>query len=230
MTRGVGRGRVAGYQTWRDLLFLHWPVPAPAVRRLVPDPLDLDLHSGQAWVGVVAFEILDARPPAVPPGSGLDFLETNVRTYVRRGDGPPAVWFFSLDAASRLAVAAARLRYGLPYHTAAMRIERVGARVAYATGRRSDPGVRLAVRYRPGAILGPAPPGTLDHFLHERYVLHALRRGRLVTAEVRHAPYELRRVELLHLEEGLLAAAGLPPATGSPRARWAPRADVQIVS
>jgi uncharacterized protein len=38
----------------------------------------------------------------------------------------------------------------------------------------------------------PAPPGSLEHFLVERYRLFAERRGRLVTAEVAHEPWELQ--------------------------------------
>ena len=50
--------------------------------------------------------------PAVPWLSA--FPELNVRTYVTCGR-KPGVWFFSLDASSALAVAAARAAYKLPY-------------------------------------------------------------------------------------------------------------------
>src|SRR5207244_2899051 len=49
--------------------------------------------------------------------------EVNVRTYVTR-DGKPGLWFFSLDAASTLAVEAAKRIYKLPYTRAQMRYER----------------------------------------------------------------------------------------------------------
>ena len=42
---------------------------------------------------------------------------------LRVGD-KPGIWFFSLDAASPLAVAAARLTYRLPYRNAHMRMRR----------------------------------------------------------------------------------------------------------
>ena len=42
-------------QTWHDLLFAHWPVPAQALRPLVPAHFELDLFEGQAWVAVVPF-------------------------------------------------------------------------------------------------------------------------------------------------------------------------------
>ena len=89
---------------WVDLLFMHWPVPADALRPLIPPGLELDTYEGRAWLGVVPFGMEDVAPrflPA-PPGPGA-FPELNVRTYVRRR-GRGGVWFLSLDAGSRLAV------------------------------------------------------------------------------------------------------------------------------
>ena len=50
----------------------------------------------------------------------FNFLETNVRLYVVV-DGRPGVYFLSLEAASWLAVQAARLGWGLPYFYAKMK-------------------------------------------------------------------------------------------------------------
>jgi len=73
---------------WVDLLFMHWPVPADALRPLIPPGLELDTFEGRAWLGVVPFGMQDVAPrflPA-PPGPGA-FPELNVRTYVRRRGG-----------------------------------------------------------------------------------------------------------------------------------------------
>src|SRR3712207_8210884 len=51
------------------------------------------------------------------------FLEANVRTYVHVDGREPGVYFFSLDAASLLAVLGARVGLGLPYFLARMRSE-----------------------------------------------------------------------------------------------------------
>jgi len=108
---------VWGWQSWRQLLFMHWPVELQALRDAVPSSFELDLHEGVAYVGVVPFAMQGVRPRFVPQAAALDFLETNVRTYVLR-DGEPGVYFFSLEAASRLAVGAARAAFALPYHHA----------------------------------------------------------------------------------------------------------------
>jgi len=48
-------GRPAGFQRWRNLLFLHWEVPADAVAKLLPRGLSVDTFEGRAYVGVVPF-------------------------------------------------------------------------------------------------------------------------------------------------------------------------------
>ena len=68
------------------------------------------------------------RPVGLPSVPGLSsFHETNVRTYVHRAGCDPGVWFFSLDAANRLAVLAARTTFHLPYYHARMFLERLPA-------------------------------------------------------------------------------------------------------
>lgn len=51
-TRLTGNRHPAGYQCWRDLLFVHWPVPPEALRPLVPRELEIDLFAGQAYVAL----------------------------------------------------------------------------------------------------------------------------------------------------------------------------------
>lgn len=226
---GLDGGKVVCVQTWRRLLFVHWRFPPAEVRARIPAGLELDLMDGSAWVSVVPFAIEGARTPHTPESLGLDFLETNVRTYVRREGGEPAVWFFSLEAASRLAVWGARLRYGLPYVYAEMEEAVEGSRIEYRTERKRGR-AGLTVRYRIGPRRGIAEPGSLDHFLVERYRLHARRGARWRTVGVRHDPYRIREVEVTELEESLVEAAGLPTPPGAPvRAHFVDRVDVEIV-
>ena len=55
-----------GFQRWRELLFLHWPLPPAALRPLVPPTLDLDLFEGAVWVTLIPFEIVESRPSGLP--------------------------------------------------------------------------------------------------------------------------------------------------------------------
>src|SRR4051812_15661753 len=105
-------------QSWHDLLFAHWPVDKATLAALVPSPLEPDVFEGTGWVGVVPFHMTNVAPRAVPNVPWISaFPELNVRTYVSVG-GKPGVYFFSLDAASALAVAAARSLFNLPYYQA----------------------------------------------------------------------------------------------------------------
>jgi uncharacterized protein YqjF (DUF2071 family) len=220
-----------GQQRWRALLFLHWPVPEAALRPHVPPELTIDCYDGTAYLGLIPFVVEQARPTAPPPGVGLRFLETNVRTYVHRDGQAPGVYFFSLDAASRLAVLGARLGFGLPYYHAKM-CRRVQAGVVdYTVARHgAPPGTgALALRYRVGEFRGAACPGTLDHFLIERYILHVRRWNGLWSTQVHHPPYPLYAAEVLQLEESLFAADGLLSGPGlPPLVHYASLVDVDI--
>src|SRR6266404_1437981 len=98
-------------QSWHDLLFAHWPIAPEDMRPLIPAQLELDTFDGQCWVGVVPFWMSGVRARGFPAVPGMScFPELNVRTYVVCG-GKPGVYFFSLDAANRLAVRTARFLY-----------------------------------------------------------------------------------------------------------------------
>lgn len=218
---------VWGTQSWRQLLFMHWPVPVAALRQVVPSSFELDTYEGTAYVGVVPFAMRAVRPAVVPSALALDFLETNVRTYVLRR-GEPGVYFFSLEAASRLAVLAARAAFALPYHFARMSLSEADGVVRYRTERVSGRAT-LDVTYRVGEALGPSRPGSLEHFLIERYLLFTERRGVALRGQVHHPAYAVRRADVLSVSDGLLTAAGLPAVSALPAfAHYSPGVDVDV--
>ena len=216
-------------QRWRDLLFAHWPTAVERVRPLVPAGLAIDRHDGHAWVTLLPFLIAESRPAWMPPALASAFLETNLRTYVRGPDGEPGIYFFSLEAASLVAVAGARVGFGLPYFPAAMHRQVSGDRIVYASRRRLGPPADLRVTWTVGEPTDTATPGSREHFLIERYTLYVERRRRLFRGRVRHAPYPLRRATIESLSETLLAAAGLPAPDGPPLCQHSPGVDVEIL-
>jgi uncharacterized protein YqjF (DUF2071 family) len=156
--------RPSGRQTWKDLLFLHWEVSPSALRPLVPPALTVDTFEGRAYVGLVPFTMADVR---FGPVAVADFQETNVRTYVH-AQGVPGVWFFSLDAASTLAVWGARALFRLPYFRAVFETRPGpggGRSIDYRMTRTGTPRASLGVQWTPdGTDAHHANPGTLEHF------------------------------------------------------------------
>ena len=180
-------------QTWRDLLFAHWPVEPDALAPLIPEPLELHTREGLAWVGVTPFMIGGLRSQGTPPLPWLSrFPEINVRTYVTYG-GRPGIWFFSLDAARQAAVTAARRGYRLPYFHARMRAERARDEVHYESERLDGPRAEFRATYGPSGPPLPVEDGKLERWLAERYCLYVVdERGRALRGDIHHRPWPLQ--------------------------------------
>ncbi len=216
--------------TWHDLLFAHWPVPADSLRLHIPRQLELDTRDGQSWLGIVPFGMRGTRLRCTPSVPGLSaFPETNVRTYVV-AEGKPGVWFFSLDAASRLAVRAARTFFHLAYYDARMRLEiDTSGWVCYQTHRthRGAPLADLIARYRPTGEPYTAEVGSLDSWLTDRYCLYSAdRRGRLYSGQIHHAPWPLQPAEVQWEQNTMADQLGLQLPSVPPLLHFAKRLDV----
>jgi len=211
-------------QTWDDLLFAHWRVDAEELERLLPPELPPDTHDGAAWLGITPFRLRNLRLRGTPPLPRLSFFpELNVRTYATRG-GKPGIWFFTLDAASQLAVEAAKRLYKLPYHHARMSAERREPFVHYESARA---GAAFAARYRGEGDGFTAEEGTLEYFLTERYCLYTADGGRLYRAEIHHPPWQLQRGEA-HIDLNTMAPLQLPE--DEPHLLFSARQDVVVWS
>ena len=218
-------------QTWAQLLFMHWPVAPEALRPAVPAELPIDTFDGTAWIGITPFDVVGLRLRMTPPLPRLShFPELNVRTYTVVDDRP-GIWFLSLDAGSTPAVRAARRLYRLPYFRAAMEITRSGERVSYRSSSVSidRPRAALHAEYAPVGPRFMARPGSLEHFLTERYCLYALDGAqRLYRGEIHHPPWPLQAAEATIHENTMTDPFGieLPPA--GPLLHYASRQDVVI--
>jgi uncharacterized protein len=211
------------FQEWCAISFLHWRDEPAALQARLPAGLEIDTFDGSAWVGLTPFHLRGLRLPFTPPVPWLSqFPEMNLRTYVR-GPAGPGIWFFSLDAASFLAVLGARLTYGLPYHWASMQVQIAGARVDYRSARR---GSRASIAVQVGV---PLPePAALTTFLTERYRLYSRPRRRLAFANVEHRPWPLCMATLVHLEETVRRAAGLPGHGPPALVHYSPGVQVRV--
>jgi uncharacterized protein YqjF (DUF2071 family) len=200
---------VVMHQNWHHLLFLHWEIRPEELQRLVPADLTIDTFEGNAYVGLVPFTLTGVRPILTPPLPWIsNFHEINVRTYVHNRGRDPGIWFFSSTDQAIPTIAFS----------------------AHRNDPRGDMPANAAIRYRAmeGAI-NQAHPGTLEHFLVERYILYTIDDNhRLHRARVHHQPYPLQRAEVLEMDETLIWAAGIRRADTHPLRHYASEVNVKV--
>lgn len=227
--------RFMRHDAWQDALFVHYAVDAERLQQRLPPELLVDHHDGIAYVGIVCISELGIVP--FPPGVplwmvrwlGLSHDAVNVRTYVRpaSGNGPPGIYFFSLDCSSLLPTIGARLLFGLRYRYSRMARRRP----------RNDGALRMesntllnkatmAVEWLPQTepTVRADRDAALGRFFVERYALYnepspllrlfMPRGASLWYGTITHEPWPLRKAKLLAYGGfcsgvGILASVGL---------------------
>lgn len=58
-------------QTWKDILFAHYPVPREALEKIVPSELTVDTFYQTGWVSIVPYLTSSMHLRGVPPVPGL---------------------------------------------------------------------------------------------------------------------------------------------------------------
>ena len=170
------------------------------------------------------------RASFLPPIPGTSaFHELNVRTYVHY-QGVPGVWFFSLDAANRLAVWGARKFYSLPYFYARMSLHQTGNTISYSSIRQDSSGApaNFDSTWTIGDRLPESQPGSLDFFLTERYCLYSKHDSDIYRARIHHLPWPLQEAQLDSLNSSMIESQGLPTPQGDPLLHYAERLTVDI--
>ena len=214
-------------QTWLDLLFAHWPIPHDELRPLVPSQLPLDTFDGRCWLGVAPFRMRNVRPRLTPPLPWISsFPELNVRTYTTL-EGKPGVYFFSLDAANSLAVWAARTFYRLPYFQAKMTVSTENNSIVYHSRRRTGD-AEFRATYAPVKPVELRSPGTLEHWLSERYCLYTVAHGQVYRGDIHHLPWPLQDARADIAVNSMASAAGIELRVRPPLLHFARRLDVLI--
>jgi uncharacterized protein YqjF (DUF2071 family) len=219
-------------QRWAHLLFLHWAVHPSYFDDRLPPELTLDTFEGMAYIGLIPFTMTGIRPPWSPAIPGIsDFHETNLRTYVHCNGKDPGVWFFSLDAGNPVGAQLGRRLWNLPYHRARMEVEtRPDGTVHYRSERLWPPPTPAEshIVCRPIGHPAPSKPGTLEHFLLERYLLYARKNGQLYRGQVHHSAYPAQRAELIEMDESLIQAAGFERPAEEPLIHYASEVNVHV--
>jgi uncharacterized protein YqjF (DUF2071 family) len=214
-------------QSWHDLLFAHWPVPLDQLRRVVPQPIEIDTFDDQAWLGVVAFRLSGIHLRGLPAAPGLcGFPEVNLRTYVSF-DHQPGVLFLSLHCPNRLAMAMARPWFKLPYRYAGVQFGCADGKLRFESC--SPTGADFAATYRPIAPPCTTKCDSLEAFLTERYCYYSVgAHDSVYRCDIQHCPWWLSRAEACIERNSLGQPFGLPPAENAPLLHFARRMDAQI--
>jgi uncharacterized protein YqjF (DUF2071 family) len=206
---------------WTDALFVHYAVDPTALRPLVPQPLELDLRDGKAFISLVAFTQRRLRPRfggrltafLSRPLAEHHFL--NVRTYVRHA-GEAGIHFLAEWIPNPLACLLGPPLYGLPYRLGTLDIRRGEERVDVLVNSKTRE-LRFTGEISLAQKPRPAEPDTLDEFLVERYTAFTIRGDALYCFRIEHAPWPLRPATVEVEQTSLLKDLGLsfssPPAS-----------------
>ncbi len=198
---------------WRDVLFVSYPVDPATVEPHLPDQLSVDTFEGDAYLSVVPLVIENIRPEGLPAALGVTTPELNLRTYVTCEEPAadretPGVYFFSLDADDLLGTIGGRLFNHLPYYYADIDYE-PGSPTRFVS-RRHTPGTRSARFrgvYEPEGDTFEADPGSLQHFITERYrYFTEAQDGTIRYAAIEHEPWPLQSATWEMPENTLFAA------------------------
>jgi uncharacterized protein len=215
-------------QVWKDLLFLHYRLPQALLRDKLPRQLTLDTYDGDAWVTLTPMKMRNVRLRGLPPVPGAaNFLELNLRTYVKRG-GQSGIHFFSLDTSSILSAMGARM-VALPYFPARMSMQGDTNFVFNSERRqlRQQPPARLDVEFKPKA--GTRKPSPLEAWLAERYILFQRGlAGTVIAIEIHHLPWDLRGVDVTVRTNTIATPLGINLPTEASLAHYAARQEVLI--
>jgi uncharacterized protein len=116
---------------WLDLFMANYRVEPSVLAPFVPTGTELDFWNGETYVSLVAFKFFNTRVLGMPVPFHTNFLEVNLRFYVRRAEKRGVV--FIKEIVPRFAISlVARTLYGEPYETWKMRCLHVENDLTYA--------------------------------------------------------------------------------------------------
>jgi len=210
-------GEWATFQKWRNLLFAHWPIPAEAIRARVPEPLEIELFEGDAYISLVAMQMARicfrtlGNLTAVIPGE-THFPELNVRTYVRHGD-IRGVYFFRADAPALIADLGARVLFSLPYGEAVMNIdEAADGTIGFRSHRTMPPtpDATYVLTFKPSGPAAEPAPGSRTAFVRNRdYAFVGHPGGKVRSVGLLHDPWQVQEAQVEFQVNTVLSAGGL---------------------
>jgi uncharacterized protein len=175
---------------WRNLAIITYRVPDAVLTPYLPRGCALDRLDGSAFASLVAFEFIDTRVLGVRWPGLTNFLEWNLRFYVRDiASQLRGVVFVREFVPSRLIASIARWRYNEPYEQAALSQTIAATEMRYGVQwRGSSAEIALGLTPRPER----ADDTTRDHFFKEhQWGFGTVRNGDRIVYEVTHPEWEI---------------------------------------
>ncbi|PYF08290.1 YqjF family protein [Ureibacillus chungkukjangi] len=214
-------------QTWKDILFAHYPVPREALEKIVPSELTVDTFYQTGWVSIVPYLTSSMHLRGVPPVPGLStYPGFNIRTYVTM-NGKPGVYFFRLTAAKHLAAFSAKAFFQLPYLQMDMNMKRDKNLIVFESEEKA--GLELSCNYRSVSEASPTNRGSLEEWLLERYCLYNVsKKGVPLRADILHEPWLIEKAEAEFQQNTLLSSIGIEPQNEKPILHYAKKRIVRF--
>jgi uncharacterized protein YqjF (DUF2071 family) len=224
--------------SWQNLVMLNYEAAPDAVERFVPAGCEIDIWQGRTFVSIVAFQFLRTTIRGVVVPFHRDFLEVNLRLYVRRRafDGwRRGVVFVKEIVPRRIIALVARAFYNENYVRLPMRCEIVEGTVGL---RRLSYEWKHRGRWnRVGATVegtpSVPPAASEEAFIAEHYWGYARqRKGATMEYRVEHAPWRVWRTSDAGLDcdvASLYPRELLPCLTGSPSSAFVAEGSTVIV-
>jgi uncharacterized protein len=155
---------------WLDLVMVNYRVEPNLLREFVPAGTELDFFDGECYASLVAFKFYDTRVLNLKIPFHINFLEVNLRFYVKResgGETKRGVVFIK-EIVPRFAIAfIARAFYGEPYETWKMRLDEIDdEKLAYSWSK-GEKTNRVSVEK--GASSGVPAENSHGEFIIEHY-------------------------------------------------------------
>jgi uncharacterized protein YqjF (DUF2071 family) len=154
---------------WLDLVMVNYAVEPDLLAEFVPGGTELDLFDGECYVSLVAFKFFDTRILNFRIPFHVDFLEVNLRFYVKRESGTETRRgvVFIKEIVPRFAISLiARAFYGEPYETWRMRLDESERSYSYSW---MKGGKTNRVGTEKGANLGIPAENSREEFIIEHY-------------------------------------------------------------
>lgn len=187
---------------WLDLVMANYVVEPQVLREFVPSGTELDLFDGKCFASLVAFKFFDTKVLGLPIPFHINFLEVNLRFYVRRETGSEIKRgvVFIKEIVPRFAISlVARTFYGEPYETWKMRLdETYNEKFAYSWRKGA---IANRVSVEKGENLGVPSENSHGEFIIEHYWGYT-RRGANRTDEykVEHPKWNLFEAKNANIE------------------------------